>query len=183
MSFDSKGYDLKFIQRKICNDDTDHKCTYIYKFYSPVTKLSYVLSADLHTHEVIAIKFYCKKDKTSDYKYSRIINKGDVQNIIITCIKVIPLLLEIHPRASFGFAASRTVDSKNKLVEGREMNQRFKTYTNVALRTIGDKTFTHFQYPEISCYLLVNNNHDNVSATERNMVNMFANTYETLIDI
>lgn len=183
MSFDSAGYELKFVQKRPCKDGSDHKFTLIYKFYSTKTKLIYILSADYHTHDVFGIKFYCKKDKTSDFKYSKIVNRGDVGNILVTCTKIIPILLEQYPTASFGFAASRSVDNKNKLVEQYQMNQRFKTYTKVAARKIGSMTFTHFEYPQISSYLLVNNNHGNVSAVERLMVNMFVKTYETLLDV
>lgn len=183
MSFNSPGYELKFIQKRPCKDESEHKFTLIYKFYSPNTGLHYVLNADYQTYDVFGIKFYCKKDKTSDFKYSKIVNKGDVGNILITCAKIIPLLLEQYPTASFAFAASRSVDSKNKLVEQYQMNQRFKTYAQVASKKIGTLTFTHFEYPEISSYLLVNNYYGNVSAAERNIVNMFTKTYITLLDV
>lgn len=183
MKFNSIGYELNFIQKRLCKDESDHKFTIIYKFYSPRTKLIYILNADYHANDVFGIKFYCKKDKKSDYKYSKIVNKGDVGNILVTCAKVIPILLNQFPTASFGFAASRSVDSKNKLVEQPYMNQRFKTYAQVAAKKIGNFTFTHFEYPEISSYLLVNNYYGNVSAAERNIVSMFRRTYVTLLDV
>ncbi|MGN6530349.1 MAG: hypothetical protein ACTHK0_01170, partial [Ginsengibacter sp.] len=61
-----------------------HLFSFIYKFYSPVTKYFYILHADYHEGDFFAVKFYCKKDRHSDFKYSKIINKGDVGNILMT---------------------------------------------------------------------------------------------------
>ena len=183
MTFSHPGYDLIFIQKSACKDESAHLFTYIYKFYSPVTKYWYVLRAEYHESDVIAVKFYCKKDKTSDYKYSRIINRGDVGNILVTCAKVIPVLLQYHPSASFCFCASRTVDEKNKTVEQVRINQRFRTYKYVLERLIGPITFTHFEYEDISSYLMVNNNYRNVNSKERELIKMFAQTYNYLPDL
>ena len=124
-------------------------------FYILLTKYWYILNADYHNEDVFAIKFYCKKDSKSDYKYSKIINKGDFGNILVSCAKVIPLLLETYPTASFAFCASRSVDSKNNTVEQLPLNQRFQTYRYIAEKKFGPITFTHFEYPHISCYLMV----------------------------
>ena len=156
MTFDYEGYDIKFIQRRICKDETDHKFTLIYKFYSPVTKYFYILNADYHKEDVFAIKFYCKKDKKSEHKYSKIVNRGDTGNILITCAKIIPKLLLEYPEASFVFAASSTFDNRTRSIESHVENQRFGIYSKIAFLKFGPKTFEHRQYPEISCYLLLN---------------------------
>jgi hypothetical protein len=183
LTFNYPGYELKFIQKSPCKDITGHKFTLVYKFYSPKTKYWYIINADYHECNVFAIKFYCKKDKHSEFKYSKIVNKGDVGNILISCAKLISILLASYPKASFGFSASRSVDSNNKTVEPYKVNQRFKTYKFIIQQRFGNITFTHFEYPEISCYLLVNNDHDNVSRIEREIVNMFSESYETLMDL
>jgi len=115
LEFDYTGYELKFIQRKKIKDDPDHLFSYIYKFFSPITKLNYVLTAELHDNDFFAIKFYPKCFKKTDKKYSLITNKGDVGNIVITCLKIIPILLNDNPRASFGFVGARQI-LWNKLI-------------------------------------------------------------------
>jgi hypothetical protein len=156
LEFNHQGYELKFIQKKTIKDDSDHLLSYIYKFYSPVTNLNYVLLADCHKHDFFAIKFYPKCYKKTDKKYSLITNKGDLGNVLISCLNVIPILLKEHPVASFGFAGARSIDKKSKTVEPLESNQRYNTYTYIAQRRIGNKTFQHFEYPEISGYMLIN---------------------------
>ena len=156
MTFDYPGYELTFIQKRPCKDKSAHQFTLIYKFYSPVTKFFYVLRAEYHSEDVFAIKFYCKKDKSSDFKYSKIVNRGDTGNILVTCAKAVPLLLIDYPTASFGFGAARSVDKKNNTVEPYVSNQRFGIYRKVAAEKFGSTTFEHIEYEKISCYLLIN---------------------------
>lgn len=183
MTFDYPGYELKFIQRQPCNDRTAHLYTLVFKFFSPLTKYLYILRADYHLSDTFAIKFYCKKDRHSDYKYSKIVNRGDIGNILITCAKVVPILLKDYPTASFGFAGARTIDSKSKKVENYNNNQRFRTYKYLIALKFGTQIFAHYEYEAISSYLLVNKFHDNIENMEREIVKMFSETYETLPDI
>lgn len=183
MTFDYLGYEINFILKQPCNDDTNHQFTLVYKFFSPVTKYIYILHADYHNEDVFAIKFYCKKDRKSDFKYSKIVNKGDHCNILVTCAKVIPLLLLQYPNASFGFGAASSVDRKNKSVESHIENQRFGIYKKIVSEKFGPITFTHYEYPEISCYLLVNRNCDDINLKEREIVKMFIRTYPNIVSI
>lgn len=183
MTFNFPGYDLIFIQRQANNDKSEHLYTLVYKFYSKITKYNYILRAEYHQGDVFAIKFYCKKDKRSDYKYSKITNKGDVGNIFITCAKVVPLLLNDYPNASFGFSGARSIDSKSKKVENYNNNQRFRLYKYVVALKFGTRTFAHYEYEKISAYLLVNKRVNNILQKEKELVRMFAATYETLPDI
>jgi hypothetical protein len=158
VTFDYDGYELKLIQTQKCKDGSDHLFTNIFKFYSPVTKYHYVLRAEFHCCNVFAIKFYCKKDRRSDFKYSKIINKGDLGNILMSCASVVPILLQEYPTSSFTFAASRSVDLKNKMIEGLDHTQRFRLYSYLIPLKFGDITFEHVAYDNISCYLLHNRN-------------------------
>ena len=183
MTFDYPGYDLKFIQKQPCKDGPATEFTLVYKFFSPLTRYSYILRAEYHRDEVFAVKFYCAKDKHSLYKYSKIVNRGDLGNIIMTCVKVIPLLLKTYPQASFGFGAARTIDSKSNRVESYENNQRFRLYRGIAELKFGVITFAHFEYELISCYLLINRNCKSIALKERAVVKMFSDTYQDLPSI
>lgn len=183
MTFDYPGYDLEFVQKRPCKDGSAHLFSLIFKFYSPVTKYIYILNADYHAEDIFAIKFYVKQHSKSDFKYSKITNKGDLPNILVTCAKVVPLLLEAFPTASFGFAASRSVDEKTLKVEDLPYNQRFQAYAYLVGTKFGTKTFAHVAYPKISSYLLINRKCGDVEEKERRIVCMFQETYNTLLDI
>lgn len=183
MNFDYEGYELKFIQKKACKDSSAHLFSLIYKFFSPATNYFYILTADYHEGDFFAIKFYCKKDSHSDFKYSKIINKGDIGNILITCVNIVPILLKEYPNASFGFIASRSIDETSQKVESYINNQRFRIYTELILLKFGEKTFAHFSYFQFSGYLLINRKCGNIKIKEKELVEMLSSTYNNLIDI
>lgn len=95
---------------------------------------------------MFALKFYAQKDSKSDFKYSHIINKGDVYNILLTCLKAVPIILEKYPGASFGFIGARTVDPVSKRVEGFSYTQLTRIYTKIVEQKIGFETFAHLSY-------------------------------------
>lgn len=183
MIFRSPGYPLQFIQRRLCRDASAHLFTLIYKFRSPVTRYAYVLHADYHEENVFALKFYAQKDSKDDYKYSRITNKGDVFNILITCLQVVPIILRDYPNASFGFIGSRTVDRASGTVEGYQNTQRFRVYSGMVAETIGEQTFAHYTYEEISGYLLINRSAPDIDAKEQVITRMFSATYNELPNV
>lgn len=141
------------------------------------------MHADYHEEDVFALKFYAQKDKQDDFKYSRITNKGDVFNILITCLRVIPIILADYPTASFGFIGSRTVDRASGTVEGYQNTQRFRVYCGIVEGTIGEQTFAHYEYEEVSGYLLINRSAPNIEAKEQVISRMFSATYNELPNI
>lgn len=149
--------------------------------------MQYILLADYHDNDFFALKFYPKPFRKSTKKYSLITNRGDLGNIVITCLKVIPLLLEKYPTASFGFAGARSFDPVNKKKnkkgktigrwEQLEENQRFKVYSAIVRKRIGDITFQHFIYKEISAYMLINRKCKNIDLKETIIKIMLSATY------
>lgn len=183
MIFNSPGYPLRFIQKQICRDASSHLFTLIFKFYSPITRYAYILRVEYHEEQVFALKFYAQKDSKSDYKYSHIINRGDVFNILITCLKSVQIILQDYPEASFGFIGARTIDPVANRAEDYENTQRFRVYSQIEEDTIGDQTFEHFTYEVLSGYLLVNKYTGNIEDKERLIKQMFIRTYNHLLDI
>lgn len=184
MEFNYPGYSLKFIQKDRCKDKSAHLHTHIFKFFSPKTKYHYIVRAEYHQEDVFAVKFYCKKDRRSDYKYSKIVNKGDLGNIVISCLKVIPILLQEYPTASFGFIGARSYDIAGNLIEPVSQTQRYTIWSDVVKKKIGNVTFAHFKFPEASGYLLLNrwsssSIEDKVNAIKR----MFIDTYADFPDL
>ncbi len=74
----------------------------------------------------------------------------------MSCAKVIPLLLQQYPNASF--AASRSVDTYNKMIEDYRRTQRYALYCYMIPLKFGTVTFNHYAYDEISSYILHNKN-------------------------
>ncbi|WP_029276628.1 hypothetical protein [Pedobacter borealis] len=183
MRFTKQGYLPEFIQKRQSNDGSAHLFTLIYKFYSPVTHYIYIIHADYHQEDVFAIKFYAKPHRQSEYKYSKLTNKGDVSNILTTCLNVIPLILVDYPEASFGFIGSRTIDTASRTVEDYRNTQRFRVYKEMVEQKIGHVTFQHFTYEQISGYLLVNRSTANIQSKERLLVKMFDATYNNLLEL
>lgn len=147
-------------------------------------KADYIVRADYHSDNVFAIKFYVKQHRKSDHKYSKITNKGDVGNILITCLKVVSLLLSDYPTASFGFIGARTLDKESDTVEGYRKTQRFNVYSYVVKEKIGSETFEHIEYEAISGYLLINKSgNPNLSEYEQSVIAMFSTTYISILDV
>jgi hypothetical protein len=48
---------------------------------------------------------------------------------------------------------------------------------------IGNVTFTHIQYEELSSYLLINNNESDIDAKENLIKEMFERTYNIIPDL
>lgn len=48
------------------------------------------------------------------------------------------------------------MDMESDKVESRESNQRFRIYRTIALNLFGRETFEHFEYKNVSSYILVN---------------------------
>lgn len=184
MDFLYRGYNIKFVQRERCKDKSAHLETYIFKFYSPMTQHHYIIRAELHEEDVFGVKFYCKKDRKSDFKYTKIVNKGDLGNIVMSCLKVIPLLLQKFPHASFGFIGARGYDPQMKVYEPIEITQRFRIWTYIVTKKIGQALFTHIQYPSISGYLLLNRTTNKPQSIKENLIKrMFVNTYSNTDDL
>ncbi|MCM4170064.1 hypothetical protein DHD32_01120 [Arenibacter sp. TNZ] len=183
MKITSKGYIPKFIQTHPVRDDTRHLKTYVYKFFSPETKLQYVLTAEYYDYDFFAIKFYAKKDRRSDSKYSKVINKGDVANILVTCANLVPILLADFPNASFGFIGSRTIDVYAAKVEGYSDNQRFRLYCYHIPQLIGHKNFEHRSYTNVSAYMLLNKKNESTKDLEKSIRVMIINTYPNILNI
>lgn len=180
MRFDFPGYPLRFIQREPCRDESAHQFSLIFKFFSLVTRYHYIVRAEYHTSHVFAIKFYCKKDRKSEFKYSKIVNRGDIGNIMATTASVIPHLLNQFPNVSFAFAAARSVGFKNKPLEGYQSNQRFKLYAYLFPLRFGSATFEHISYPAISCYMLYHKH----SLNSRDVIEgILAETYDGLLNV
>lgn len=185
---DFPHYDLKFIQREPCRDKSSHLWTLIYKFFCEDSKVHYIVRAEYHEENVFAIKFYCKQHRKSKYKYNKLMNVHNysgLMKILNTCILVVIKILEQFPSANLALSSARSIDFSHrvKLVEDLPENQRYRVYTELIKKRIGNKTFTHYKFPKYSSYLLVNNKAKDISKKKDLIKKMFVETYNELPDV
>ncbi len=179
-----QGYPIKFIQKASPKENDAFDFCRIYSFYTDPTpecqRLKYIIRAEAH-NDVFALKFYAARDKNLDNKYNRIMGihtyKGALK-IFITCAALIPILAKDFPEASYIVNGARTIDHLNKVEDGNE-TQRFRIYRTLATKIIGEQQYEHYQFKEISSYLLVKRKKDINIENEKNRIkSIFMDRYE-----
>jgi hypothetical protein len=80
-------------------------------------------------------------------------------------------------------AGARTIDSVSKTIETYDNNQRFRLYNYILPKKVGQKTFAHFIYREISGYLLVNRKCGDIVKKEQELREMLVTTYSQIHDL
>ena len=174
---ESKGYNIKYIQKSSPGKSDDFVFAHIFKFHT-CDRLKYIIRAEMHEHETFVVKYYASIHKNLDNKYSMLTNKHKSIKIFITCASILPILLNMHPTASFAFNGSRTVDLVSDKIEGYHTNQRFRIYRHIADALIGRETFEHYEFPEMSSYLLVNRfSCEDTEIKKEEIKEMFLNIY------
>lgn len=155
-------FQLKFIQKASPKEGDAFDFSLIYKFHTDRTtlcqRLKYIIRVEAY-EDVFAIKFYAARDRKLDNKYNRIVkahNYKSALKIFVTCASIIPCLIKEYPHASFAVNGAESMDMESDKVESRESNQRFRIYRTIALNLFGRETFEHFEYKNVSSYILVN---------------------------
>lgn len=141
-----------------------------------------MIRAEYFKTDTFAIKFYPKHCKKRKDRYSVITNVGDARNILYTVGSVFSMLIEKSPDSSIALTSTRSFDTTTNRVEPLNVNQRYRIYSSYLTRYVGNQTFTHFKYDEISCYLLVNNRVGNVSAKATEIEESFKRTFPDLLN-
>ncbi len=179
MIIKSLPYPIKFIQRKQKWFKSPHISRYIFTFISSTKKLQFVIEIDEFEHNFYALKFYPKHLKKSADRYNLITNNGDVIRILLSCASSIPIILEKNKLASFGFVGSRTRSKKNRsFSESFYQNKRYRIYSTLIQEVIGNKFFDHFEFNNLSAYLLLNKANTNPQKLKKVIVNMIQHEFE-----
>lgn len=178
-------YECKFIQKASPKKSDAFDFAYIYTFYTHRTaqyqSLKYVIRAEMHNSSVFAIKFYASRDKKLDNKYNKIIkayNYTDTLKIFITCAYLVPKILITHSNVSFAINGARSIDLCSNKIEDKENNQRFRIYRTVADQIFTRDRFEHFEFKEVSSYLLVNKSCDDILKKKDEIKECFLERYE-----
>lgn len=78
---------------------------------------------------------------------------------------------------------SRSYDPTTQRVEEISQNQRFRIYRLAASKMFGNDTFEHYEYPQISGYMLVNRKAGQPDLKAQSIFKMFGEEYIILPDI
>lgn len=178
-------YKYYFIQKASPTSNGDaFDFSYIYKFYTDRTdkyqRLKYIIRIEAHD-SVYALKFYAARDRKLDKKYNRILKAHDYttsMRIFVTCAYLVPEILRKHPNASFAINGARSIDIYSNKIEKKGNNQRFRIYKNLSSLMFSKDKFEHFEFEEISSYLLVNRKCGDVIKEKNKIKEMFLDRYE-----
>ena len=158
---------------------------YIYKFFTEGTakyqRLKYIIRVEKYDN-AFALKFYAARDRKNDNKYHRIINAYGYRGLVrllLTCLQVMPDILNKFPKASFVVNGANSIDSSKRVAEEIGNSQRFRIYNEFILRKISDKKFAHFYSKNSSSIMLVNRSStDDVNAEADRLRNYLLDIYD-----
>lgn len=162
-----------------------YQYAYIYKLYAYSKKFNaifkYIIRAEAH-NECFAIKFYCSRAKHSDFPYSKILDifsSVEVKKLLFGVSKVILMILEKIPTASFCFNGART-NVANFYTETMDETKRYRVYIELLKRFIGEEKIKIEIFPKISSCILINKNANNkdTSVTKNQILNYMTAMYD-----
>lgn len=160
---------------------------HIYTFFAKSRKygclFKYIVRAEKYG-DCFAIKYYCARNKHSEYKYSRVLDffsPAEAKKVMEVCASVIPALVAEYPGASFAFNGSRTYDRAD-YVEGVQNTQRYRIYSEIVRRLFGEESFYISCYDHSSACIFVNRAaNSDTEAAQRRIYYMFAGIYDISI--
>ena len=177
-------YKCYFIQKASPSNGDAFDFSYIYKFYTDRTdkyqRLKYIIRVEAHD-SVFALKFYAARDRKLDKKYNRILQAHGYTNslrIFVTCAYLVPEILKKHPNASFAINGASSIDIYSRKREGKYDNQRFRIYKVISNILFTRDIFEHYDFKEISSYLMVNKICRDVNTEKDRIKEMFLDRYE-----
>ena len=123
----------------------------LYRFKSTKSRLVYIVEVEEYPHRVFAIKFYPKAFRLSKKRFNLLTNTFEPRRIIHTCINIMLELYNKYTDASFGFAAARCTNEKQK-----ENVKRFRVYALLMATYFSDNYFEHTENKKQNAYLMIN---------------------------
>lgn len=127
--------------------------TYLYRFKSEKSHLTYLVRAESYPEHTYCIKFYNKAHQHSDDKYSLLTNTFEVRTILYTVYHILLDVLKRDPKASFFFVGA--TDEHDVIGQA---TRRFGVYRVFTSSVVSDDYFEHFRFNEMSLYILANKN-------------------------
>lgn len=153
-----------------------------YTFRSDIVNQTYIVEVLHIKYEVRVVQFYLKNHRLSGKRFNLLLNnpKGinnkHVMLVLNTITNICSETIKKHPLASFGFMGAPTSKESNPKKNKHNINpdktiratKRHRVYSLYVLRYFSPDIFTHIEFKDSSCYLLKNNNNENLNLTTAN---------------
>ena len=150
------------------------------KYVFDIGKKRFVVDVEHYQHDFYIIKFYPKRLADYRYRFNILTEDYRATRAISTCLFIIKEILVQEKNANFGFLGSPIYDPKNKKMENRANNKRFRIYKYAFENFFGTSTFTHYIDPNSSTYMIVNNKNVNPDLLMESATIMFSSLYPDL---
>lgn len=157
-------YKYKF-SKKIAFEEVEYT-EFVYTFWGKSNE-KYIVKIEKYIHNLHILKFYPKKYAHSPDKYHLRTNSHDVPRILATCLAIMIEMYRQDNSISFGFMGAN--------FEGEEMlrNKRFRVYLKMIQRLFSDEKFEYYEYPEDSCFMMLNRKHQDLDAIQNDIEILF----------
>ena len=161
----SDGY--PFIFQMIDKSESDEYLiqTLQYRFKSDKSHHAYIVRVECYKKHAYCVKFFDKANINSKNKFSLRSNTFEVRTILYTMFHIMLDVLKRDERASFFFIGAEDEKDQDGMV-----SRRFRLYRRFVLSTVSDDKFEHFRRNDLSLYILVNKETEQIKRSRHNVV-------------
>ena len=161
----SDGY--PFIFQMIDKSESDEYLiqTLQYRFKSEKSHHAYIVRVECYKKHAYCVKFFDKANINSKNKFSLRSNTFEVRTILYTMFHIMLDVLKRDEKASFFFIGAEDEKDQDGMV-----SRRFRLYRRFVLSTVSDDKFEHFRRNDLSLYILVNKETEQIKRSRHNVV-------------
>lgn len=161
----SDGY--PFIFQMIDKSESDEYLiqTLQYRFKSDKSHHAYIVRVECYKKHAYCVKFFDKANINSNNKFSLRSNTFEVRTILYTMFHIMLDVLKRDEKASFFFIGAEDEKDQDGMV-----SRRFRLYRRFVLSTVSDDKFEHFRRNDLSLYILVNKETEQIKRSRHNVV-------------
>lgn len=161
----SDGY--PFIFQMIDKSESDEYLiqTLQYRFKSDKSHHAYIVRVECYKKHAYCVKFFDKANINSKNKFSLRSNTFEARTILYTMFHIMLDVLKRDEKASFFFIGAEDEKDQDGMV-----SRRFRLYRRFVLSTVSDDKFEHFRRNDLSLYILVNKETEQIKRSRHNVV-------------
>lgn len=161
----SDGY--PFIFQMIDKSESDEYLiqTLQYRFKSDKSHHAYIVRVESYKKHAYCVKFFDKANINSKNKFSIRSNTFEARTILYTMFHIMLDVLKRDEKASFFFIGAEDEKDQDGMV-----SRRFRLYRRFVLSTVSDDKFEHFRRNDLSLYILVNKETEQIKRSRHNVV-------------
>lgn len=154
--------------------DSDGVRIDVFAFHATLVNQRYIVEVLNLNHDIYIVQFFLKNHRLSGNRFNMLLNahnKTHVFYVLNTIVNIVKAIIKKNSKASFGFMGAPTRKETNRKSNLQNINpdgtikktKRFSSYSLYVKRYFPPSFFTHIDYEDTSCYLLKNNNNENLT--------------------